>query len=99
MLVLDEKLADSFAKGVIALFAEEMHTAGLGHASCKQRLGLGELSGTSALADSLAIHDLVDVPDSTPEEESRRSSRGRRHRDGLESRLVGMRRSHAWASD
>jgi hypothetical protein len=53
----------SLAKAVVALLTEEMHPSGLDHASREQRLGLDAVSGAGALADSLAIDDVVDVPD------------------------------------
>ncbi|HEY0802372.1 MAG TPA: hypothetical protein VGD54_16150 [Steroidobacteraceae bacterium] len=83
VLILVEELGGSFAKGVLALFAKQMYLPGLGHSACEQRFGLNEVLGARALADSLAIDDLVNVPDATAKQEARRPSPSRRHRDGL----------------
>jgi hypothetical protein len=76
VLILLEKLAGGFAKAVFALFTEEMHASGLNHASREERLRLGEISGASAFADSLAVDDFINVPDAPSKEQSRGSSRG-----------------------
>jgi hypothetical protein len=43
--------------------AKQMHLPGLGHSVCEQRFCLDQVLRAGALADSLAIDDLVDVPD------------------------------------
>jgi hypothetical protein len=88
VLILREELGSRFAKAVFARLTEEVHVAGLGHASRQQRLGLDAVTGTGALTDSLAVDDLVDVPNAPTQEKSRRSSTGRCH-DGPRSALLG----------
>ena len=65
VLILSEELGGGFAKGVLALFVEQMYLPGLGHSACEQRFGLDAVLGASGLADSLAIDDFIDVPDAT----------------------------------
>jgi len=62
VLILREELGSGFAKAVFARLTEEVHVSGLGHASRQQCLGLDAVTGTGALTDSLAVDDLVDVP-------------------------------------
>jgi hypothetical protein len=73
-LSLGEEFGGGLAKGVFEPHTKEMHMSGLGHAAREQRFGFGAVSGTGALADSLTVDDLVDVPDATAQEKSRRSS-------------------------
>ena len=89
VLILGEELGGSFAKRVFALFTEEMYASGLGHASCEQRLGLDAITCAAALAEPLAVDDLIDMPDTTPKEQARRSSRSWGH-GGLKSRRSGF---------
>jgi hypothetical protein len=63
VLILGEELCDGFTKSVLALFAKEMYLSCLGHSACEQRFGLDQVLRAGALADSLAIDDLIDVPD------------------------------------
>src|ERR1700733_5949751 len=74
VLVLGEEFGRGFAQRGFAWVTEEMDLPSLSDASREQRLSLGEVSGTGTLADSLAVDDLVDVPDAASEEESGRSS-------------------------
>jgi hypothetical protein len=60
-----EEFIDCFLERVLALLTIKMYPSGLGHATREQRLRLGKVSCAGALADSLAVNDLVDMPDGT----------------------------------
>ena len=62
MPVFGEKLVDGFPERVFALLTIKMHPSGLGHSMREQRLRFGQVSCAGALANSLAVEDLVDVP-------------------------------------
>ena len=80
VLVLLDELGRSFSKRPDALLAEFLYFTLLRQPVSEQRLSLGEVTRPGALAEAPSLDDLVDVPDSTSHEESRRSSRGQRHR-------------------
>jgi hypothetical protein len=63
--IFGEKFIDGFLERVLALLTIKMYASGLGHAPRKQRLRFGEVPCAGALADSLAVNDLVDMPDCT----------------------------------
>ena len=72
--VFGEELVDGFLERVLALLTIKMHPPGLGHAMREQRLRFGQVSCAGALADSLAVDDLVDMPDRTAKQQSRNPS-------------------------
>jgi hypothetical protein len=63
--IFGEKLIDGFPECAFALLTIKMHPPGLGHAMREQRLRFGQVFCAGALADSLAVNDLVDMPDCT----------------------------------
>jgi hypothetical protein len=63
--IFGEELIDGFLERVLALLTIKMHPSGLGHAMREQHLRFGKVSCAGALADSLAVDDLVDMPDCT----------------------------------
>jgi hypothetical protein len=86
-----------FAKAVLARLTEEVNVSALGHASREQRLGLHAVTRAAALTESLAVDDLVDVPDAAAEEKSRRSSLCPRH-DSPGSALLGSDDRILWSA-
>jgi hypothetical protein len=69
--IFGEELIDGLLERVLALLTIKMHPSGLGHAMREQRLRFGKVSCAGALADSLAVDDLVDMPNCTAKQQSR----------------------------